>query len=77
MGEYRSSDRKFMEQAIAEAQKSKSQKYDPKVGAIICRYDHLLASGYRGEGGDGSSCDEASATTRAALHLKLQSKASR
>jgi pyrimidine deaminase RibD-like protein len=45
MGEDKSSDRRFMEQAIAEAQKSKSQKYDPKVGAVICRDDHVLASG--------------------------------
>jgi pyrimidine deaminase RibD-like protein len=53
MGEYKSSERSFMELAIDEAQKSRSQKYDPKVGAIICRDDNLLATGYRGEGGDG------------------------
>jgi pyrimidine deaminase RibD-like protein len=53
MGEDKSSDRRFMEEAIVEARKSKSQKYDPKVGAVICRDDHQLASGYRGERGDG------------------------
>jgi pyrimidine deaminase RibD-like protein len=52
-------DREFMEMAIEQARKSRCREYDPKVGAVVCRKDNLIATGYRGEGGDGTHAEAA------------------
>jgi pyrimidine deaminase RibD-like protein len=50
-------DRKFCELAIAEAQKSKPEndgELHPHVGAVVVKDSKILATGYRGESGEGN-----------------------
>jgi pyrimidine deaminase RibD-like protein len=55
----------FMQLAIAEAHKSRSGDFEPKVGAVIARGGHLLATGFRGEIGEGKGMHaEASALSK-------------
>jgi pyrimidine deaminase RibD-like protein len=54
-------DRALMEMAIKEAEKSTSEdqvRVHPKVGAVIARDGHVLATGYRGEAYPGAHAEE-------------------
>ena len=64
-----STDIDFMNMAIEQAQKSKSDnEWDPKVGAVVVKDGNVVERAYRGETGRGHHAEFA------ALHVKARSE---